>query len=376
MVATAEVAGSVPAERPLVDSKWRVVCARASVILGAAGLVSLVLVVASSLTFWLDFLPGLDAAWIMAPGTIVGVVSGFLGRRSRQRRAAVVGSLLSGLAFLGFTVAAFILPYEPGIEGLAWTPDSTRVTYAHTWAAADGADGIWVVSADGSSEPTRLRAGGTSPDWSPDGTRIAYLSDPGGDLWLMAGDGSNPRKLTAAEQHEVAWASFGPAASWSPDGTQIVFAGAPLGDGTEGIWIIDADGRNLRQITPGGDAPDWSPDGTRIVYLRQLHGPNEPRGQQAGYWVMDVDGTGPIQLPGDYTGAPRWTADGRITVDCPEGMCVMDSDGSNRQVLLADASGGVLSPDGTRVAHVTGVGGKSDIVVTTLDGSTEIILVQ
>lgn len=83
-------------------------------ILGALGLVSLALVVVSSLTFWLDAIPGLDTVGIMAPCAIVGLVTGFVGRRSSQRRTAVVGSLLSGLAFLGFTVAAFMLPYEPG----------------------------------------------------------------------------------------------------------------------------------------------------------------------------------------------------------------------------------------------------------------------
>ena len=61
----------------------------------------------------------------------------------------------------------------------------------------------------------------------------------------------------------------------------------------------------------------------------------------------------------------------------------MDADGSNRQVLtgaegkpLAYESSRVLSPDGTRVAYVTGAGIKSDIVVTTIDGSSQITLIH
>lgn len=61
----------------------------------------------------------------------------------------------------------------------------------------------------------------------------------------------------------------------------------------------------------------------------------------------------------------------------------MDADGGNRQVLAGNAgkpiayeSGRVLSPDGTRVAYVTGAGTKSDIVVATIDGSRQITLIR
>ena len=97
--------------------------------------------------------------------------------------------------------------------------------------------------------------------------------------------------------------------------------------------------------------------------------------------MINADGTGRTQLPGESQSHPQWTADGRLTVDCPEGLCVMDADGSNRQVLLAGdedraLSNRVLSPDGTRVAYVTRAGIKSDIVVTTLDGSSQITLIH
>ena len=59
-------------------------------------------------------------------------------------------------------------------------------------------------------------------------------------------------------------------------------------------------------------------------------------------------------------------------VDCPEGTCITDADGSNRAVLTPEITRAVLSPDGTRVAYVKGTGIKSNIVVvTTLDETTE-----
>lgn len=136
---------------------------------------------------------------------------------------------------------------------------------------------------------------------------------------------------------------------------------------------MGADGADLRQVVEGGDAPDWSPDGTRIVYRVQAHSPG---GQAEGYWVINTDGTGRTALPGQSQDVARWTADARIVVDCPEGTCITDADGSNRAVLMPDITGAVLSPDGTRAAYVTGTGIKSDIVVTRLDQRTETTLIH
>ena len=201
--------------------------ARASVLFGLLGFVVLAVVLVADLTFWLG--PrDVDINAVLPGGfvALAGVVTGFLGRKSRRRRTAIVGSLLSWAALLGVGWASFMVPYEPGINDLAWTPDGTRIAYAGTWAAADGADGIWVVPADGSSEPTRLIGSGSSPTWSPDGTSIAYVDAcpltrrrSTGDLWLMDADGGNPRQLSQLGADDSAVG--GP--SWSPDGSQIAF---------------------------------------------------------------------------------------------------------------------------------------------------------
>ena len=219
---------------PGAEQQWRAVFARASVLFGLLGLVVLAAVLMANRTFWFGA-SDVDVNVVIPGGFIAlaGVVAGFLGRKCRPRGAAVVGSALSLVAFIGCAYAAAGgIPYEPGISGLAWSPDGTRIVYAHTWSAADGEDGIWVVAADGSSEPTHLVARGSAPDWSPDGTTIAY--GDAGDLWLMDADGSNPRKLSATGQHEELSAWFETGHSWSPDGSQIVFAGAPRGRGLGG----------------------------------------------------------------------------------------------------------------------------------------------
>lgn len=241
---------------------------------------------------------------------------------------------------------------------MTWSPDSRTIGYTHTRGKYEE-DGIWKVAADGSTAPAQLIGEGMTPSWSPDGTTTAYVRR--GDLWLMNADGSHPRKLTAADAKD----GVNGTPSWSPDGTQIVFGGFPQGDGSEGIWIVDVDGANLHRVATG-DAPAWSPDGRRIAYLVQE---NNPWGQQSGYWIIGVDGSGRTAMPGNNYGAPRWTSDGRITVACPQGTCVMAADGSSREVLVAGRSGAVLSPDLAHVAYADGKGVHTTLVVTTVNGN-------
>jgi hypothetical protein len=94
----------------------------------------------------------------------------------------------------------------------------------------------------------------SAPAWSPDGRQIAFESNLDGDMeiFVMNADGSNVRQLT----HNTLW-DEGPA--WSPDGTRFAFSrGAD--DLHLDIWTMNADGSDARQLTtyPGRDeSPDW-----------------------------------------------------------------------------------------------------------------------
>ena len=103
-----------------------------------------------------------------------------------------------------------------------------------------------------------------SPQISPDGKRIAFVSERDGylEIWVSAIDGSNPSQLTTLK---------GPRSGspkWSPDGRQIVFDS--LASGNNDIWVAGSEGGSARQITkePSNDArPSWSRDG-RWIYFR------------------------------------------------------------------------------------------------------------
>jgi hypothetical protein len=143
------------------------------------------------------------------------------------------------------------------------------------------------------------------PSWSPDGAQIVFASDEDGDseLWIVDADGGNLRQLTDNQAHDA-----DPA--FSPDGTQIVFVSDVESPGFSEVYTIAPDGTNLTRLTDlsGSQyAPAWSPDGSQIVYVSD-------RGGDGDLYVMDADGQRSTLLTVDDGGAedrsPRWSPDG------------------------------------------------------------------
>jgi Tol biopolymer transport system component len=103
------------------------------------------------------------------------------------------------------------------------------------------------------------------PDFSPDGSRIAFESTRSSDaveIWVAASDGSNARQLTRGPG---IWQG---SPAWSPDGRSIAFD-SRADNGQWDIWVIDADGGTPRRVTHDPDdenAPTWSRDGRWIYF--------------------------------------------------------------------------------------------------------------
>jgi TolB protein len=105
----------------------------------------------------------------------------------------------------------------------------------------------------------RFPSGAQLPVFSPDGKQIAFCATPPGggayDLWVMNADGTNVRRLTTHPDSETT-------PTWSPSGTQIAFVSDRLGVGREQIYIVNADGSGLYRLPlPDNqvDRPTWAP---------------------------------------------------------------------------------------------------------------------
>jgi len=177
------------------------------------------------------------------------------------------------------------VPSQPALS-----PDGDRVVYVlRTLDAGEdrNVDQLWTVPTSGGT-PRRLTTGNadTSPAWSPDGSRIAFVRD--GQVHLLATDGGEPERVT-----DLPLGVGAPV--WSPDGARLAFT-APVDPGSAGPLVADrldyqADGSGMfgavrsqvhvvdlasgecRQVTDGTEhagAPTWSPDGGTIAFARAV----------------------------------------------------------------------------------------------------------
>jgi Tol biopolymer transport system component len=182
---------------------------------------------------------------------------------------------------------------EPGWSqtGPSFSGNGRRVLYSRcgNYVAFYWTCKIVSVRLDGSGRRTVV--GGTwhpsDPVVSPDGSRIAYVSDAGGfdaRIWLADPDGSH---------RTVLGPNFMERLSWSPDGTHLAFTGYR----TDEVSTIAVDGSGLQHILPGSIFGAWSPDGSQIV--SKVIGPDEGFGPLQ---VTAADGDDPTDIVDDSYG--------------------------------------------------------------------------
>jgi len=157
--------------------------------------------------------------------------------------------------------------YPISTGGASWSPDGTAIAFNGNVTSLGNA--IYTINSDGSGlkQLTNLKNTGEyniSPTWSPDGKKIAFVSerDGGREIYVMNTDGSVQTRLTTALGN-----ADSPA--WSPDGSQIAFVSRR--DGRDQIYLMKPDGSNQYKLinsdTFDGN-PSWSPDSSSIAFDR------------------------------------------------------------------------------------------------------------
>lgn len=253
----------------------------------------------------------------------------------------------------------------------AWQPVAAP---APELIAFTRSDGIYVMRPDGTGvRPLRrgpVASQAFALDWSHDGSRLAF--EAGGAIWVMAADGKGLTRLVAPGA--VQGQAHSP--TWSPDGRRIAFSLGRKNHSTDkDIWIVNADGGNLRRLMRlpglgldnGGfardahergqhplagirvDSLDWSPDGRRIALTAfRVWNP-------AFVYVVNANGTNLRRLTGVD---PHWAPDGRrIAFEQQGDIYVVALDDGSRVRLTRNGEAepnysAVWSSDGRRIAFV------------------------
>jgi Tol biopolymer transport system component len=237
---------------------------------------------------------------------------------SPDRRSLVFARMRSGIG-----TDAYILPLANGtakrepwqltnelsrIDGFAWTPDSREIVFSSDHG---GRRGLWRVSASPGKDPERIPGtdDGVYPTISKGSPiRLAYqrsYSDT--NIWRMEIPASTNRKTSATQI--IASSAMERDPQFSSDGTRIAFTSER--SGYPEIWLAGSDGSNPAQLTSfagtrTAGAPNWSPDGRQIAFDRLAGG-------NIDIFVINLENWVCRPLTNDHgnSARPSWSRDGR-----------------------------------------------------------------
>jgi Tol biopolymer transport system component len=187
-----------------------------------------------------------------------------------------------------------------------WSPSGRKIVYAHRLRDSQFPENDWeIATANANGSRKRYLTDNLhqdfSPAWSPDGTKIAFVSDRDGDydIYVMNADGTGPRTQLTDDPADD------DSPEWSPGSKRIAFTSARVEGSSGDVYRMRADGSHQTRLTknPAGDAdPTWSPDGTKIAFT-SFRNPDLGDKPRISIYVMDA-------ARESETNVPQWLAKG------------------------------------------------------------------
>ncbi|NGP88031.1 IPT/TIG domain-containing protein [Fodinibius halophilus] len=228
------------------------------------------------------------------------------------------------------------------------SPDGTQLIYQMN----QNSPSVWKVNANNSGN-TKLADNASTPAWSPDGKKTAFVRSA--NLVLMDADGSNEVEITDKTNTDGVESP-----AWFPDGSKILFrCDQGFGAAATQLCTVKVDGSDFQQLTNDSYAyrePSISPDGSKIAFHAYLD-------DNTGYkprkiYVMDADGSNMTLLVDEESYHPTWSPTGsyiafhgKYDSDGDTYLSYIMPDGSNRKwvpgvQLYKMTAGGAPMPGG------------------------------
>lgn len=244
---------------------------------------------------------------------------------------------------------------------------ATRITYV---VKQGNRFQLQVADADGGHPQTVLSSSEPiiSPAWSPDGTKLAYVSFEKKKPVIFV------QSLVTGQRQVLAnFKGNNSAPSWSPDGSRLAIV---LTHGANSqVYLINADGTGLKQLSHSSaidTEPEWSPDG-KWVYFTSDRG-----GSPQIYRMSTLGGDAQrVTFEGSYNVSPHFSPDGKLlTYIRREGgrFRVAQQELATGQVQLLSESAQdespSFAPNGRMILYATHINGKGVLSIVSADGRT------
>ena len=267
----------------------------------------------------------------------------------------------------------------------SWSPDRTKIAYLSDQSGnykvyiANPSEGVinrMLVDSDIRIEPLK-------PIWSPDGSMLSFSASSDGDTDLYLAD------VNVESRQDATRITFNPGAEhlggWSPDGEWVVFHSLGLSE-YQGIWIRNPKGVNSIRLTDKDDRDaKWSPKGDRIVFTRY------GKDGQTRICLLVVASKGDWSNSGESnpdercltdtaenSRSPMWAPSGELlayvsSVNGTMEIFTMDSEGLESQQKTTNSVDDlypVWAPDGKEIAFISYLYGLGEIIILDVSDGT------